>query len=674
MKLHSFNFKNVKLQGRLKEQFETVKREYLSIPNDDLLKGFRLRAGFNAPGNDLGGWYTRDLFHNFGQIISGLSRMASASNDHNCCDKVNLLLAEWAKCIASDGYFFYSDKCNAPNYVYDKMAGGLIDAFLYCDNKEALNYLSRITDWAIKNLHSENRYSWGCGDGGIEWYTLSENIYRAYLVTGEQKYKEFARKWEYTEFWDIFAKNGNIFDRWHDYHAYSHVNSLGGAGAAYNVYGEEKYIDILINAYDFLFNTQTYASGGFGPVERFKATYRELIDSLFIDDLHFETQCGSWAIFKLVKHLLTITGNSRFGDWAELMVYNGIGASLPMNPSGDIQYWSNYNLFGASKKKCNSWSCCNGTRPMAVADYYDLIWFNCKNNLFVNLYVPSSVCWKNADDLITVSQTGEIGIDDKIEFKISCPYPCKFKLNFRIPGWISNKMDAQINGQTINLISDANNWAFIERTWNSNDVLTLNLPIKLRVKTIDPDDQYPAAILCGPILLAGEIKGHKDASKIDPNDLCGKLNLSQKDKLKFTLDDSSIVMRPYYSFESDLEYFTYFDPQMAKNRQMKFMGWWFNVNNLRYANDPNSAAEYVFEGTEIRWNGLKKNDAGKAQIHIDGKFIDIIDQYHHNDGLPFRWTYTGLQPGKHVLHMKVLGEKHDNSKDCFVNITTFHSL
>ena len=84
---------------------DETKEYYLRIPNDDLLKGFR-QARDVLPGRNLGGWYTSDTFHVFGQIVSGLARLHAASGDPACRRKVDVLLAEWAKCIASDGYFY----------------------------------------------------------------------------------------------------------------------------------------------------------------------------------------------------------------------------------------------------------------------------------------------------------------------------------------------------------------------------------------------------------------------------------------------------------------------------------------------------------------------------------------------------------------------------------------
>ena len=55
------------------------------------------------------------------------------------------------------------------------MLWGLLDAHFYCGNRQALFHLGRITDWAIKNLDRSRRVN----DTATEWYTLSENLYRA---------------------------------------------------------------------------------------------------------------------------------------------------------------------------------------------------------------------------------------------------------------------------------------------------------------------------------------------------------------------------------------------------------------------------------------------------------------------------------------------------------------
>lgn len=145
--LQPFDYRGVTLEdGRLRLQFDEVRDFYLRIPNDDLLKGFRERTGLPAPGVELGGWYSADIGNIFGQVLSALARMYTATGDASCRDKANTLLAEWGKCIAPDGYCFYSEHPAGAAYTYDKLVGGLVDVYLHGGNEEALGYLSRITD------------------------------------------------------------------------------------------------------------------------------------------------------------------------------------------------------------------------------------------------------------------------------------------------------------------------------------------------------------------------------------------------------------------------------------------------------------------------------------------------------------------------------------------------
>jgi hypothetical protein len=181
LSMEPFGYHGVSLDGGpLRQQVDAVREDYLRIPNDDLLKGFRQRAGRPAPGADLGGWYSADIFHVFGQVLSGLARLHAATGDPACREKAEALLEAWAECLEADGYFYYSSKPNAPHYIFDKMVGGLTDMVLHCDSKPAAAALAKITEWARKNLDRSNAYAFG----GTEWYTLSENLYRAHRATG----------------------------------------------------------------------------------------------------------------------------------------------------------------------------------------------------------------------------------------------------------------------------------------------------------------------------------------------------------------------------------------------------------------------------------------------------------------------------------------------------------
>ena len=561
--IQPFDYEGVTLDGgRLRKQYDEVKAYYTRIPNDNYLKGFRERAtGKPAPGTELGGWYSANFGNCFGQVISGLARFYASTREEAICEKVNALVAGWGACIESDGYFFYSKTKLGPRlYMFDKMVGGLVDAYLYCGNKASLDYLSTITDWAIKNLSREKEYANANADmsrpGGdvSEWYTASENLYRAYLVTGQRKYHEAAEFWEYSEFWDLFARKADIFGPRDAYHAYSHVNSLSSAAAAYLVKGERHYLDTLVNAYDLLRETQCFATGGYGPNEHL--TRERVLDTR----AHFETQCGSWAAFKLAKYLISFTGDARFGDWVELLAYNGIGASIPMNRRGGVMYYSDYNLDGAAKANSGSgWECCTGTRPQAVADYCDQIYYKDADSLYVALYVPSTVRWncKGAD--ITLVQRTAFPESPDVNLTVSVSRPTRFSLKFRIPDWLAGTITAQLNGNPVEGKSTDLHWMALEREWHDGDRLSLALPMRLWVSRLEPGRLYPAAIMYGPVTLAVSSLENPSAT-IGLADLDSALVPTGKPLEWRLTSDRSVSVKPFYAYKEGERYFLYLDP------------------------------------------------------------------------------------------------------------------
>jgi DUF1680 family protein len=678
--IQPFDYKGVTLEdGPLKRQFDETRDYYLRIPNDDLLKGFRARAGRPAPGVDLGGWYTADIFHVFGQILSGLERMYAATGDTTCRDKALTLIHEWGQCIEPDGYFFYSRTPNVYHYTYEKMAGGLVDAIVYCKSREAATYLSRITDWAIKHLDRKRPY----GADGAEWYTLSENLYRAYLATGDTKYKDFAVVWEYRDYWDVYARNGDIHaplpngKRIGAYHAYSHVNTLSGAGAAYRVKGDRHYLDTLINAYNYLQNDQCFATGGYGPDEQLLPHDARI---RLLGDTHntFETQCGSWAGFKMSKYLLSFTGDAKYGDWVERLVINGIGASIPMSADGHVFYYSDYNTANAAKRNTDfGWSCCTGTRPMAVADYHDLIYFKDAGSLYVNLYTPSTVRWERPGGVVTVRQRTRFPERETVEFTVDTAKPVNFGLRFRVPGWLTEQIRVTVNGKIVPDRAEPGHWMSVYRTWRAGDHVSLTLPLNFQVSHLDSAHPYPAAILHGPVVMAFR-SPRNPSSKVPLESLAGAFLPEAGEALTYHLaSDPALLLRPFYAYKEAEPYYLYLDPKAANRipyRDVTFSPGWNESGLHRFSRAIGAMAEYTFEGTGIRWRGWKYDDAGHAEVRIDGKVVAEVDQYGPGRELPFDWKIEGLPFGKHTIKITVLPNKTEASKDHYLNVAGFEII
>ncbi|HEU5430362.1 MAG TPA: beta-L-arabinofuranosidase domain-containing protein, partial [Thermomicrobiales bacterium] len=323
--LTAFDYEGVTLlPGRFQAQAARTREVYFGLPNDNALKGFRRDAGLPAPGNDMGGWCVQSSAVIFGQLLSGMARLSRATGDDELRDKAIALFEGWQETVGPDG------DARMDVYAWEKLVCGLVDLHRYAGDERALPALTASTEWAARTFDrtrvvaDEYDFQGGGPAATREWYTLPENLCRAYLLSGNPLFKEFADVWRYDAFWDQFAETAALADIV-PVHAYSHVNTFSSAAMAYAVDGDPRDLRVCVNAYDFLQRTQCYATGGYGPDERLMGLDGQLGRSLELYAGHAEIPCGTWAAFKLSRALMGFTGEARFGDWIETLLYNGIG-------------------------------------------------------------------------------------------------------------------------------------------------------------------------------------------------------------------------------------------------------------------------------------------------------------------------------------------------------------
>ncbi|ARN56167.1 beta-L-arabinofuranosidase domain-containing protein [Sedimentisphaera salicampi] len=699
-----FDYEGVQLlDGPLKVQFDRVKDFYLSLPNNNILYGFRKRAGMYAPGREIGGAYSNTAL-TFGQWLGAFARMYKVTGDPDIRNKAMYIMDEWARTIEDDGYFLNTEeKLGHPHYVYDKFVQGLVDMYEYVGCERAKRCLDKITGWAEKNLDRSNPYALP-----TEWYTLSENLYRAYELTGDKRYFDFAKVWEYTDYWGAFAKDNNVFellkkiDRDNKgYHAYSHVNTFSSAAMAYKVTGKRHYLDTIVNAYKFLKNTQLFATGGYGPEEQLivpeglPETLLPVYNGKWDSDLvfHFETACGSWAGFKLSRYLMEFTGQAKYGDWAERLVYNGIGAQPQMNKMGMIMYGSRYHLCGAQKTLTTTWFCCQGTRPLDVTDYHNLIYYKDNKNLYVNLFVPSQVQWHGPDGTVKVIQKTQYPEDETVCFEIQPKKPeSRFGLKFRIPMWAHKGVEVMINGTPTEIKTIPGEWACIKRKWHCNDTVTLKFDLSPRIEPL-PGYVSPVAVMCGPAVMvkstarwSNEFIPTKKNLRFPADWLTGRggrIRYSFSPSMKAPVNRgsrlrSNEVFRPFYDIKPGEFYRMYFERDGQKiipSEKLSFNGVWKSEDKLHYTEEPGSSFEGKFQGSTVVWEGLRTKEGGKAEICIDGKKVAEVDQYGYTfkgridqHKIPFRWSITDLGGGEHEIKVSVLSEKNPKSEATEINI------
>jgi hypothetical protein len=513
--LTEFSYGDVTLAAGLPEsQLQQTEAILMGLDDDALLKPFRLMAGKPAPGRDIGGWYRYDPDyvlgkteagfapgHSFGQWVSALSRGYAVTGSPEARDRVRQLNRLLGESISGD----YFDKTRFPAYSYDKLVCGLIDAQKFAGDPEAFATLAKVTDIAIPHLPGkaiERDTLWRPGkDSSFGWdesYTMPENLFLAWERGAGDRYREMATRYLMDQtFFDPLSRNENVLV---GRHAYSTVNSLSSGMQAYLAIGSEKHLLAVNNAYAMLL-AQSYATGGWGPDEQLRAPDSDaLFESLTKTHQSFETPCGAYAHFKLTRYLLRVTRDSRYGDSMERVMYNTVLGARPLEPDGRAFYYSDYNFNGKRVYSNHIWPCCSGTLPQIAADYRISAYFRDGSDVYVNLYLPSTLQWTIDGKSASLTQTTGYPMDEAVRLKLKLDRSAKFALSLRIPAWAEDA-SVSINGKPLAGAVAAGSFLRLERKWRDGDEIALTVPMSLRLEAIGPRHAEIVALMNGPVVL-----------------------------------------------------------------------------------------------------------------------------------------------------------------------------
>jgi DUF1680 family protein len=516
--LEQFGYGEVQFPpGPLQLQFDENHRLFLNLSEDSLLKPYRQRVGLPAPGADMGGWYDnsadfnpRGNFHgfipghSFGQYVSALARFYAAMGDRPTQAKVARLVKGYAQTITPTGRFYVD--YHLPAYTYDKIVCGLIDAHEFAHDPMALAVLKRATDAVLPHLpgkaltrpeqaarpHKDIAYTWD------ETYTLPENQFLAWRRGGDDRYRQLGIRFLLNkEYFDPLSRGENVLP---GKHAYSHVNALSSAVQAYLVLKDEKYLRTAQNGLRMV-QEQSFATGGWGPNETFQEPGSGgLGESLKTTRASFETPCGSYAHFKITRYLLRITRDSRYGDSMERVLYNTVLGTKPIQPDGKSFYYSDYHTPGQKIYYKDKWPCCSGTLPQVVADYRISAYFHDPQGVFVNLYVPSTLRWQENGGSYSLEQATDYPYKGQIRINVSASRPREFAVFLRIPEWAKGAR-VSVNGMRGDWKAAPGSFAEIRRSWKMGDRIELELPLPVRLESVDAQHPNEVALIQGPLVL-----------------------------------------------------------------------------------------------------------------------------------------------------------------------------
>jgi len=526
-----FRLEDVRLlDGPFKNAMMRDAAYLLRLDPDRLLSGFRKEAGLKPKAEAYGGWEGMTIAgHSLGHYLSACAMMFASTGDTRFRDRVNYIVDELEACQHANGNGYVAAIPNGkkifqevsagdirvkpfdlnggwvPWYTLHKLFAGLLDVNRYAQNAKALNIAVQLADWAdatVANLSEEEfQHMLGCEHGG-----MNEVLAELYARTGNEKYLKLSRRFHHKAVLEPLAQRE---DRLQGLHANTQIPKLIGLARRYELTGDESDKTAAEFFWDRVVHHHTYANGGNSDGERFGPPDKL---SNRLSENTSET-CNTYNMLKLTRHLFEWRAAVEYADYYERALYNHILASQDPD-DGMVCYYIPLRA-GSQKeysKPFDSFWCCVGTGMENHAKYGEAIYFHSNDALWVNLFIPSELTWREKG--LTLRQETRYPEDDKVSFTVKAETPVNFALRLRHPDW-AERIVVVINGRGQMVDLTRGSFITIRRTWKTGDRVELTIPMSLRLEAM-PDNPQRVAIFYGPTLLAGELEEQANSVSLIP--------------------------------------------------------------------------------------------------------------------------------------------------------------
>lgn len=547
-----------------------------SMEADRLLHNFRITAGLSSNAIPLAGWEAPDIGlrgHFVGHYLSAVASLVERYHDLILEKQLAYLIDELGKCQQAHGNGYLSafpeksfdileSKFTgvwAPYYTLHKLMQGLLDTYVCTGNRKAYDILLGMADYVRGRMNKLDRktikrmlYTTEANPQN-EAGAMNEVLYRLYALSGDSVHLELARLFDPEWFATPLAEGKDILS---GLHSNTHLVLVNGFARRYETTGEEKYRAATFHFWDMLINRHAYANGSSsGP--RPNATTKTSITAEHWGmpghlsctlSKEIAESCVSHNTRRLADALFSWTASPQYADTGMNLFYNAV---LPIQGHTPGAYVYHLPLGAPRKKKYlkeDDFACCSGSSAEAYARLNQSIYYHNDTAVWVNLYVPSCVSWKERG--IGIKQQGNFPQDTTVRLTVSARHKARFSLRLLIPSWAKGA-EVKINGEWVSTASGASSYLELNRTWGKNDEISLTFHYDFHLKPM-PDNPQMVAFCYGPQLLAFKAKSEV-ILKGDVDEILRHLSQPDRSRNEFLLENAgrTYQLRPLYDIDEE---------------------------------------------------------------------------------------------------------------------------
>ncbi|HEX8021304.1 glycoside hydrolase family 127 protein [Mucilaginibacter sp.] len=494
---------------------QTDLKYMLALDQDRLLAPFLRESGLKPKAESYGNWESSGLDgHTAGHYLTALAQMYASAGSVECKKRLDYMVSELALCQKANGNGYVGGVPNGrhmwaafkngdfsefnkewvPWYNLHKLFAGLRDAYLLAGNQQAKTVFLQLTDWAANETA-------GLSDAqmqtmlNMEHGGMNEVIADAYAITGDKKYLDLAKRFSHNR---ILLPLENREDRLTGLHANTQIPKVIGFERIAELTNDMS----IANAARFFWQTvvknRSISIGGNSAAEHFNPA--DNFESMLESEQGPET-CNSNNMLKLSKMIFLQDQRPEQIGFYERLLYNHILSSQHPVKGGFVYFTpihpQHYRVYSTPQE---SFWCCVGTGMENHGKYGELIYTHQANDIYVNLFIPSVLNWKERG--FAMVQENKFPQKETSNFRITKAPAGKFALNIRKPAWVKPAgYVIKLNGKIIQATLSANGYARIERTWQSGDQIQVSLPMQDYAERL-PDQSQWVSFIHGPIVLA----------------------------------------------------------------------------------------------------------------------------------------------------------------------------
>ncbi len=508
--------------GPLKHAQDLSAVYLLSLEPDRMLAYYRERAGLEPRAEPYGGWDGdgRNLTgHIAGHYLSGVSLMYAATGDERFKARADYLVAELKLVQDANGDGYLSALAGgreafealsrgeirsasfdlngewSPWYTLHKTFAGLRDAYRHTGNRAALDVEAKFAAWAAGSLtpldDEQIQRMLNTEFGG-----MNEVLVELYEDTNDERWLALSYKFEHAAVLDPLKRGEDPLD---GLHGNTQVPKLIGSAERAAATGNPTDLAAARFFWDRVAHHHSFATGGHGKDEYFRAPDR-LGD--IIDGRTAET-CNIYNMLKLTRRLFALEPDVAYAEFHERALFNHILGSIDAN-DGAVCYMVPVGR-GVNREYQNmerSFTCCVGSGMESHALHADGLYYESGDRLWVNLYAPSVATWAAARARLTMETSFPEGEDATLTLDLESPR--SFTLALRRPAWAGEGFTVAVNGERVASLPGPASYVDLTREWKTGDTVSIVLPKTLDLEST-PDDPRRAALMWGPLVLAGDL-------------------------------------------------------------------------------------------------------------------------------------------------------------------------